>query len=101
MYSLDEQFDQRLPLTHGLLRTARTLGEYRGKEELYRQQMPQVLETLKQAAIIQSTESSNRIEGVTAPAKRIREIVAEKTTPRDRPEQEIAGYRDVLNTIHG
>lgn len=101
MYSLDEHFDRRLPLTHGLMRTVRLLGEYRGKEELYRSQMPQALETLQQAAMIQSTESSNRIEGVTAPAKRIREIVAEKTTPRDRPEQEIAGYRDVLNTIHG
>lgn len=101
MYSLDEHFDRRLPLTHGLVKSLRVLGEYRGKEELYRQQMPQALETLKQAAIIQSTESSNRIEGVTAPAKRIREIVAEKTTPRDRSEQEIAGYRDVLNTIHG
>jgi Fic family protein len=51
--------------------------------------------------VIQSTESSNRIEGVTAPAGRIRDLVAERTTPRDRPEQEIAGYRDVLNTIHG
>lgn len=101
MHSLDEQFDQHLPLTHSLVKNLRTLGEYRGKEELYRQQMPQALETLKQTAIIQSTESSNRIEGVTAPAKRIREIVAEKTTPRDRSEQEIAGYRDVLNTIHG
>jgi Fic family protein len=101
MHSLDKQFDRRLPLTHGLLRTVGLLREYRGKEELYRQQMPQALETLRQAAIIQSTESSNRIEGVTAPAKRIRELVAEKTKPQDRPEQEIAGYRDVLNTIHG
>ena len=101
MHSLDDKFDRRLPLTHALVRNLRLLGEYRGKEELYRQQMPQALETLKQAAIIQSTESSNRIEGVTAPAQRIREIVAEKTKPRDRSEQEIAGYRDVLNTIHG
>ena len=101
MRSLDDKFDRRLPLTHSLVRSLRVLGEYRGKEELYHQQMPQALETLKQAAIIQSTESSNRIEGVTAPAKRIREIVAEKTSPRDRPEQEIAGYRDVLNTVHG
>lgn len=101
MPSLDEHFDRRLPLTHPLVRTVGLLREYRGKEELYRQQMPQALETLRQAAIIQSTESSNRIEGVTAPAKRIRELVAEKTTPQDRSEQEIAGYRDVLNTIHG
>jgi Fic family protein len=101
MHSLDEHFDRRLPLTHPLVRTLGLLRECRGKEELYRQQMPQALETLKQVAIIQSTESSNRIEGVIAPANRIRELVANKTSPRDRPEQEIAGYRDVLNTIHG
>lgn len=101
MHSIDEKFDARLPLTHSLVRTIGLLGEYRGKEQLYRQQMPQQLETLREVAVIQSTESSNRIEGVTAPAKRIRDLVAEKTTPQDRPEQEIAGYRDVLNTIHG
>lgn len=100
MNSLDEQFDHRLPLTHGLVRTLRVLGEFRGKEELYRSQMPQALATLTQAAMIQSTESSNRIEGVTASAKRLRDLVAERTTPRDRSEQEIAGYRDVLGTIH-
>jgi Fic family protein len=76
------------------------LGEFRGKEELFKKQLPQALETLRQAAIIQSTESSNRIEGVTAPHQRIVQLVAKKTKPRDRSEQEIAGYRDVLNTIH-
>jgi Fic family protein len=98
--SFDDRFDSRLPYTHSLVRTIRLLGEYRGKEELYAQQMPQALETLRQAAVIQSTASSNRIEGVVAPAQRIRDLVAEKTTPRDRSEQEIAGYRDVLATIH-
>lgn len=101
MRSLDEHFDCRLPLTHTLMRTVGLPHEYRGKEELYRQEMPQALETLKHVAIIQSTESSNRIEGVTASPDRIRDLVANKTTPRDRSEQEIAGYRDVLNTIHG
>lgn len=50
--------------------------------------------------MIQSTESSNRIEGVTAPPECIRALVAQKTTARNRSEQEVAGYRDVLNTIH-
>ena len=49
---------------------------------------------------MQSIESSNRIEGVTAAAGRVAELAAEKTTPRDRSEQEIAGYRDVLSTVH-
>ena len=101
MNSLDTNFDRRLPLTHEMVRSIRVLGEYRGKEDLYHQQIPQALDTLKQAAIIQSTESSNRIEGIVASGQRIRDIVEEKTTPRDRSEQEIAGYRDVLNTIHG
>lgn len=76
------------------------LGEYKGKEEVYKQQSPQVLETLRQAAVIQSTESSNRIEGVIAPHDRIVKLVQKKVKPGNRSEQEIAGYRDVLNTIH-
>jgi len=47
--SFDDRFDSRLPYTHSLVRTIRLLGEYRGKEELYAQQMPQALETLRQA----------------------------------------------------
>lgn len=100
MKSFEGRFDDRLPLSHGLVRTIRTLGEFRGRAELYRKQMPQVLETLRTASIIQSVESSNRIEGVIAAPKRLREIMAEKTNPRDRSEQEIAGYRDVLSSIH-
>ncbi|MFW5652803.1 MAG: Fic family protein [Planctomycetota bacterium] len=46
MRSLDEHFDRRLPLTHGMVKSLRVLGEYRGKEELYRQQMPQALKAL-------------------------------------------------------
>ncbi len=71
-----------------------------GKEALFKQQSSQALETLRQVAIIQSTESSTRIEGITAPQERIKALVDKKTTPVNRSEQEIAGYRDVLNTIH-
>jgi Fic family protein len=101
MNSFENSFDRRLPLTHALVKSLGLLREYRGKEQLYREQVPQVLETLKQVAMIQSTESSNRIEGVVAPPQRIRDLVANKTTPKDRSEQEIAGYRDVLGLIHG
>lgn len=72
----------------------------RGREEAFRKQNPQVLEALSEIAIVQSTESSNAIEGVTAPPARIIELVQEKTTPENRPEEEIAGYRNVLGTIH-
>ncbi len=77
------------------------IGEFRGKEALYRVQVPQILETLRQSAVIQSTESSNRIEGVIIPEqKRLKALIENRTQPLDRSEQEIAGYRDVLGTIH-
>jgi Fic family protein len=91
----------RQPLDQQLLQTVRELGEYRGKEALFRQQSPQALETLVQNAIIESTESSNRIEGVTAESpERLKALMAKRAKPKDRSEQEIAGYRDVLKTIH-
>jgi Fic family protein len=98
--SFESAFLYKQPLSHAFLRTIRLLGEYRGKETLFKQQTPQVLEALRQVAIIQSTESSNRIEGIEAPAGRIRQLVEHKTTPKNRSEQEIAGYRDALATIH-
>ncbi len=101
MNSFEGGFLDRFPVGHDMLRLVARLSEYKGKEALFKEQSPQALETLRQTAIIQSTESSNRIEGVTAPLKRIRALVREKTTPKNRPEREIAGYRDVLNTIHG
>ncbi|MBQ7152848.1 MAG: Fic family protein [Clostridia bacterium] len=71
-----------------------------GKQELYLKQRPEELEKLVEIAKVQSTESSNAIEGIRTTNTRIRQLVAEKTTPRNRAEQEIAGYRDVLNIIH-
>ncbi|MBR3135497.1 MAG: Fic family protein [Clostridia bacterium] len=71
-----------------------------GKQEMYLKQRPEELEKLVEIAKIQSTESSNAIEGIVTTDTRIRQLVAEKTTPRNRSEQEIAGYRDVLSVIH-
>jgi Fic family protein len=90
----------RQALNQALLQSVRLVGEYRGKEALFKQQSPQVLQALRESAMIQSTESSNRIEGVVAPPRRIRDLVAKRTQPANRPEQEIAGYRDALSTIH-
>ena len=100
MHSLTKDFLERQSITPALLTTIRELGEFKGKQALFKQQAPQVLDSLLQAALIESTESSNRIEGVVAPRERIRELVADRTEPRNRSEQEIAGYRDVLRTIH-
>lgn len=71
-----------------------------GKQELYLKQRPQELEKLVEIAKIRSTEASNAIEGIVTTSTRIRQLVEEKTTPHNRDEQEIAGYRDALNIIH-
>ena len=71
-----------------------------GKQELYLKQRPEELEKLVEIAKVQSTEASNAIEGIVTTNTRIRQLVEEKTTPKNRDEQEIAGYRDVLNLIH-
>ena len=71
-----------------------------GKQELYLKQRPAELEKLVEIAKIQSTEASNAIEGIVTTNTRLKQLVEEKTAPRNRDEQEIAGYRDVLNVIH-
>ena len=71
-----------------------------GKQELYLKQRPKELEKLVEIAKIQSTEASNAIEGIVTTSTRIKQLVEERTTPKNRDEQEIAGYRDVLNIIH-
>ena len=71
-----------------------------GKQEMYLKQRPEELERLVEIAKIQSTEASNAIEGIVTTSTRIRQLVEEKTTPKNRDEQEIAGYRDALNIIH-
>ena len=70
-----------------------------GKQEMYLKQRPEELEKLVEIAKIQSTEASNAIEGIVTTSTRIRQLVEEKTAPKNRDEQEIAGYRDVLNII--
>ena len=71
-----------------------------GKQELYLKQRPEELEKLVEIAKIQSTEASNEIEGIVTTNTRIRQLVEEKAMPKNRSEQEIAGYRDVLSIIH-
>lgn len=100
MRSFEHGYLKDTPISHELLMSVRGLGEFRGRQVLYSEQSPEVLETLRRVAMVQSTESSNRIEGITVAADRIEALVAKKVTPRDRSEQEVAGYRDVLATIH-
>ena len=76
------------------------IHEHKGKQELFLKRKPAVLDKLVEIAKIQSVEDSNKIEGIITTAVRIKELMNKKVAPRNRDEEEILGYRDVLNTIH-
>ena len=76
------------------------IHEYKGRQEVYLKQKPETLDKLVEIAKRQSTEASNAIEGIRTTSTRLKELCEEKTTPKNRDEEEILGYRDVLNTIH-
>lgn len=76
------------------------IHEYKGRQEVYLKQKPEELDKLVEIAKRQSTEASNAIEGIRTTSTRLRQLYEEKTTPKNRDEEEILGYRDVLNTIH-
>lgn len=90
--------DHALPMSTAWL--LNDIAEAKGKQELFTRQSPQVLKALREMALIQSAESSNRIEGVTVEPDRLRPLVLGNTRPRDRSEQEVQGYRRALNEIH-
>jgi Fic family protein len=100
MHSLDIKYLETLNFSAEQVSVLKKIGEYRGKQALFSRQTPEFLESLQQVAIIESSESSNRLEGVTAPHDRIEALVLKSTTPKNRSEQEIAGYRDALALIH-
>lgn len=88
----------KLPLSSVWLMNS--ISEYKGKQELYAKQSPQILKTLLEAALIESAESSNRIEGVTVDKARLKPLVIGHSKPRDRSEEEVVGYRKALDLIH-
>jgi Fic family protein len=90
--------NMRLPLS--IVWLLETLAESKGRQQLYEKQAPQMLKSLGETALIESAESSNRIEGVTVERNRLRPLVIGKSSPRDRSEEEIVGYRMALNWIH-
>jgi len=100
MHSLKPSYLDRLSFSADQASTLTSIAENRGRQDLLTRQTPQVLMTLRQAAVVESSESSNRLEGITAPKSRLRALVLQSTKPRNRSEQEIAGYRDALNLIH-
>lgn len=101
MFSLDEEYlyRQSVPLTM-MSSILRKLGQYQGKQELLQKQRPQLIKTLKEIAIIQSSESSNRIEGINVDPQRLQKLLEQKVKPKDRSEEQVLGYRKVLSDIH-
>jgi Fic family protein len=77
------------------------IAEHKGRHQLFARQSPQALKALLQMALVQSAESSNRIEGVTVEPARLRPLVLGSAKPRDRSEREVRGYRRALDLIHG
>lgn len=93
---------KRLPATTIPIGTGWLLGdcmEAKGKQDLWKARKPEVLDALHEQAVVHSVESSNRIEGVTIPVDRLRPVVLGKVKPRDRSEEELAGYRNALDWI--
>ena len=87
-------------LTPEIVRKLTLINEFKGEQRLFAEAHKDELRELVEIAKVQSTESSNRIEGISTADDRLKNLVKSKTTPRNRDESEIAGYRDVLNTIH-
>lgn len=83
-----------------ILNLVAKIHECKGRQDLFIRQKPVELDRLVEIAKIQSTEASNKIEGIVTTSTRMKQLFEEKTTPKNRDEEEIMGYRDVLNTIH-
>jgi Fic family protein len=98
------EFDyQKLPdelLHYELMNLVSAIHEHKGKQELYIEAKPDVLNAMVEIARIQSTGASNRIEGIYTSDERLQALISEKSEPLNRSEQEIAGYREVLALIH-
>lgn len=76
------------------------IHEYKGRQALFLKQKPEELEKLVELSIIQSTEASNEIEGIVTTNQRLIKLINNKTTPKNRNEEEIKGYRYALNLVH-
>lgn len=100
MRTFDFKTEYSKLLTPDIVNCLAQIHEYKGQQNPLIDAKKDVLSELLEIAKIQSTEASNRIEGIITTEERLKKIVREKTMPRNRSEKEIAGYRDVLSTVH-
>lgn len=98
LYNYKDKWDQLL--SEDIVKLLTQIHEYKGKQNLFIQSKADTLTQLVEIAKIQSTEASNKIEGIYTSDDRIKKLALDKVYPQNRNEEEIAGYRDVLNTIH-
>ena len=98
VYDYNKKWQQLL--TPEIVTMLSQIHEFKGEQNLFIEAQSDTLTQLMEIAKIQSTEASNKIEGIFTSDERLKKLVTNKTTPRSRNEQEIAGYRDVLSTIH-
>ena len=98
IYNYKNKWEQFL--TPDIVSMLTQIHEYKGKQNLFIESSADALNGLVEIAKIQSTEASNKIEGIYTSDERIKKLALAKTNPKNRAEEEIAGYRDVLNTIH-
>lgn len=98
LYNYKNKWNQLL--TEDIVKLLTQIHEYKGKQNLFIESRADALTQLVEIAKIQSTEASNKIEGIYTSDDRIKKLALDKIHPRNRNEEEIAGYRDVLNTIH-
>ena len=100
MHEFDYTFLQKRTWDNEIVNYLSQIHELKGKQGVYLKQKPDALEKLVELAKVQSTESSNAIEGIRTTETRLKQLMQKKTAPRSRDEKEIAGYRDALNTVH-
>jgi Fic family protein len=100
MRNLNYKTEYQKLLTPEIVSYLAQIHEMKGQQNLFAEAQKEALLELLEIARIQSTEASNRIEGIITTDDRLKKLVMNKTTPKSRSEREIAGYRDVLNTVH-
>ena len=100
MRTLNYRIEYQKLLSPEIVSYLAQIHEMKGQQNLFIEAQEDALSDLLEIAKIQSTEASNRIEGIITTSDRLKKLVLDKTTPKNRNEREIAGYRDVLNTIH-
>lgn len=90
----------KIELPLGIVWLLNAISEYKGRQNLYLEQTPELFKSLLEMAMIESVESSNRIEGITVSEERLKSLLLQNSKPLDRSEEEIAGYRKALDWIH-